>query len=67
VYTRSRGGDRLIAGVYVDDLIISSTTALAIGEFKQEMKEKFQMSDLGLLSYYLGIEVVQSATGISLC
>jgi hypothetical protein len=56
VYTRSRGVDRLI--VKVDDLITTSTAALAIDEFRQEMKEKFHMSDLGLLSYYLGIEVV---------
>jgi hypothetical protein len=67
VYTRSRGGDRLIIGVYVDDLIITGTTVPAIDEFKQEMKEKFQMSDLGLLSYYLGIEVIQGEAGIALC
>ncbi|KAJ0960490.1 hypothetical protein J5N97_001649 [Dioscorea zingiberensis] len=31
------------------------------------MKKLFSMSDLGLLSYYLGIEVKQSALGVSLC
>jgi hypothetical protein len=31
------------------------------------MKDQFQMSDLGLLSYYLGIEVKQGDDGISLC
>jgi hypothetical protein len=31
----------LIVGFYVDDLIITSTAALAIEEFKWEMKEKF--------------------------
>jgi hypothetical protein len=67
VYTRSRGGDQLIIGVYINDLIITGTAAPAIDEFKQEMKEKFQMSDFGLLSYYLGIEVIQSEAGIALC
>jgi hypothetical protein len=67
VYTRSRGGDRLIIRVYIDKLIITGTTESAIDEFKQEMKEKFQMSDLGLLSYYLGIEVIQGEAGIALC
>jgi hypothetical protein len=40
----------LLIGVYVDDLIIT-------GSSKGEMKTKFQMSDLGLLSFYLEIEV----------
>jgi hypothetical protein len=31
------------------------------------MKKKFSMSDLGLLSYYLGIEVKQKSGEISLC
>ena len=31
------------------------------------MGELFQMSDLGLLSYYLGIEVVQAESAITLC
>jgi len=67
VYTRSRAGRRLIVGVYVDDLIITGASEDDIVAFKQEMKMKFQMSDLGLLSYYLGIEVKQGADGIFLC
>jgi hypothetical protein len=38
-----------------------------IKNVKSEMKKKFSMSDLGLLSYYLGIEVKQDANGITLC
>jgi hypothetical protein len=67
MYTRSRGGGRLIVGVYVNDLIIASTSKEIIAAFKLEMKDRFQMSDLGLLSYYLRIEVKQGADGISLC
>ncbi|XP_023752689.1 uncharacterized mitochondrial protein AtMg00810-like [Lactuca sativa] len=37
-----------------------------VKEFKLEMKAKFEMSDLGLLTYYLGIEVNQHSTGITL-
>jgi hypothetical protein len=43
--------------VYVDDMIITGTSREIIVAFKLEMKDRFQMSDLGLLSYYLGIEV----------
>jgi hypothetical protein len=38
-----------------------------ISAFKEEMKSKFQMSDLGLLHYYLGLEVTQSEAGITVC
>jgi len=31
------------------------------------MKANFKMSDLGLLHYYLGVEVTQSETGITIC
>jgi hypothetical protein len=67
IYTRSRGGGRLIVGMYVDDIIITGTNKEVIVAFKQEMMDRFQMSDLGLLSYYLGIEVKQGADRISLC
>lgn len=67
VYTRSRGRGRLVVGVYVDDLIITGTSSDDINAFKKEMMSKFQMSDLGLLTYYLGIEVSQSSSGIFLC
>jgi hypothetical protein len=53
--------------MYVDDLIITGTNKEIIVAFKLEMKDHFQMSDLGLLSYYLRIEVKQGADGISLC
>ena len=38
----------------------------AINEFKGEMTSKFEMSDLGRLTYYLGIEVTQHGDGITL-
>jgi hypothetical protein len=62
----SKNGGRLIVGVCVDDLIITDTGKELITAFKIEMKNQFQMSDLRLLSYYLGIEVQQRADGIKL-
>jgi hypothetical protein len=59
LYRRSDGDEFLIVGVYVDDLIITGTSAKTIDCFKSQMHELFQMSDLGLLSYYLGIDVTQ--------
>lgn len=49
----------LVMGLYVDDLIICGPYVSSIAEFKQQIMHTFSMSDLGLLSYYLGMEVRQ--------
>ena len=54
VYRRSDKTGLLLVGVYVDDLIITGSSEEIINAFK-EMMISFSMSDLGLLSYYLGI------------
>nr|GFC02378.1 ribonuclease H-like domain, reverse transcriptase, RNA-dependent DNA polymerase [Tanacetum cinerariifolium] len=56
----------LLVGVHVDDLIITGTPKREIDKFKDQMKEIFEMSNLGLLAYYLGIEVTQSRGDISI-
>jgi hypothetical protein len=67
LYMRGTQASRLVVGVYVDDLIITGELNTEIDSFKQEMKRLFKMSDLGHLSYYLGIEVKQGARGMGLC
>lgn len=59
VYRRGDAKSFLLIGVYVDDLIITGTSIGDIKLFKAEMQRLFKMSDLGLLSYYLGIKVEQ--------
>jgi hypothetical protein len=54
VYRRGNGGNVLLVGVYVDDLVITGTKDTEVAAFKEEMKDTFQMSDLGPLSFYLG-------------
>jgi len=66
VYLRGEGARRLVVGVYVDDLVITGGCTGDIDEFKSQMKATFQMSDLGLLHYYLGLEVTQLDSGITL-
>lgn len=67
VYLRGAGKRRLVIDVYVDDLVITGGSNEDITTFKEEMKSKFKMSDLGLLHYYLGLEVTQSKDGITVC
>jgi hypothetical protein len=66
LYTRGNGESRLVVGIYVDDLIITGKSGDNINAFKVEMKTLFRMSDLGVLSYYLGIEVRQGWRGVEL-
>jgi hypothetical protein len=66
VYQRGNGGNILLVGVYVEDLVITGTKDMEVAAFKEEMKTTFQMSDLGPLSFYLGIEVHQDDSGITL-
>ncbi|GKB95151.1 ribonuclease H-like domain, reverse transcriptase, RNA-dependent DNA polymerase [Tanacetum coccineum] len=66
IYTKTSKGSILLIRVYVDDLIITGTPKKEIDKFKAQMNEKFEMSDLGLLAYYLGIEVTQTGGDISI-
>ena len=45
--------------MYVDNLIVTGACTEDINSFKREMTARFRMSDLGAISYYLGIEVRQ--------
>lgn len=50
------GGEVLIHFLYVDDLFLTSSLGL-IEEFKSELAAKFEMKNLGLMHYFLGMEV----------
>jgi hypothetical protein len=66
IYRWGNGGNALLVGVYVDDLVITGTKDAEVAVFKEEMNATFQMSDMRLLSFYLGIEVHQGDSGITL-
>ena len=50
--------------LYVDDMIYMGYCESLVEEFKSCMMGKFDMSDLGLLHYFLGLEVNQNKDGI---
>jgi hypothetical protein len=66
IYRWGNARNALLVGVYVNDLVITGTKDVEVAVFKEEMKATFQMSDLGPLSFYLGIEVHQGDSGIML-
>ena len=58
--------DKVIVGVYVNNLIITRESNIKFEEFKKTMMKIFEMTNLGLLCSYLGIEVHQGESQIVL-
>ena len=56
----------MLVCLYVDDMIYVGSNESIVAEFKAFMKKKFEMSHLGLLHYFLGLEVEPGAVGIFL-
>jgi len=67
LFTLHGGSLQLNILVYVDDLIILGNASAIIPTFKQYLYTCFHMKDLGLLKYFLDIEVAQTSTVIFLC
>lgn len=51
VYRKEEKNGLLIMVVYVDDLLVTGTSLGSNNEFKRRMSTKFEMSDLGKLTY----------------
>ncbi|GKE11631.1 putative ribonuclease H-like domain-containing protein [Tanacetum coccineum] len=59
-----RACDILLVQVYVDDIIFGSTKKMLCTEFEKLMHKKFQMSSMGELTFFLGLQVTQKDDGI---
>ncbi|GJW40352.1 retrovirus-related pol polyprotein from transposon TNT 1-94 [Tanacetum coccineum] len=64
LFTRKTGKHILLVQIYVDDIIFASTDPKACDIFSKEMSSKFQMSMMGQMSFFLGLQVSQSPEGI---
>ncbi|GJS71528.1 putative ribonuclease H-like domain-containing protein [Tanacetum coccineum] len=54
----------MLVQVYVDDIILGSTNKSWCDEFEALMKSRFQMSSMGELIFFLGLQVKQNKAGI---
>ncbi|GJR52759.1 putative ribonuclease H-like domain-containing protein [Tanacetum coccineum] len=59
LFIRRDKGDILLVQVYVDDIIFGSIKKSLCIEFKKMMHKKFQMSSMGELTFFLGLQVKQ--------
>ena len=53
-----------MAQVYVDDIVFGATIEDRAIEFSEEMKKEFEISMMGELTFFLGLQVKQKKEGI---
>jgi hypothetical protein len=51
----------------VDDLLVTGNNTSLVEKFKQEMMEAFKVTDLGLMTFFLGMEIVQDEHEVFIC
>jgi Reverse transcriptase (RNA-dependent DNA polymerase) len=64
LYAKKNGGNVLFIALYVDDLIFMGNNDEMIEEFKGTITREIEMTDLGLMKFFLGLEVRQVEMGI---
>ncbi|GKD28282.1 putative ribonuclease H-like domain-containing protein [Tanacetum coccineum] len=64
LFIKKDKSDILLVQVYVDDIIFGSTKKTLCLEFEQMMHKRFQMSSMGELTFFLGLQVQQKEDGI---
>ncbi|GJW03582.1 putative ribonuclease H-like domain-containing protein [Tanacetum coccineum] len=67
LFIKSVKGDILLVQVYVDDIIFGSTKKELCTAFEKLMHEKFQMSLIGEITFFLGLQVKQKKDDIFIC
>ncbi|GKB35193.1 retrovirus-related pol polyprotein from transposon TNT 1-94, partial [Tanacetum coccineum] len=64
LFIRKTGKHTLHVQIYVDDIIFASTDPKDCDRFSNEMSSKFQMSMMGQISFFLGLQISQNPRGI---
>nr|GEX86983.1 retrovirus-related Pol polyprotein from transposon TNT 1-94 [Tanacetum cinerariifolium] len=64
LFINKQKGDILLVQIYVDDIIFGATNKDLCRSFEMLMKDKFQMSSMGELTFFLGLQVKQKKDSI---
>jgi hypothetical protein len=59
LFTKTCNSDLFVCQIYVDDIIFGSTNQKSCEEFRRVMMQKFEMSMMGELNYFLGFQANQ--------
>ena len=60
LYIKGNQANSIMISLYVDDLLVTGSNAELIQQFKDDMLQVFEMSDLGEMTYFLGMKVKQN-------
>lgn len=63
-YKHSKDGKVAILIVYVDDIILTGNDETELAALKRRLAKEFQIKDLGVLKYFLGMEFARSKEGL---
>ncbi|KAG7556653.1 Retrotransposon Copia-like N-terminal [Arabidopsis suecica] len=66
LFVKEVNGNFLVVLVYVDDILIASTSDSLVAELKTQLSSAFQLRDLGPPKFFLGIKIARTDEGISL-
>lgn len=66
LFIKKDGPKISVAAVYVDDIILTGNDVPTLTLLKQHLHDTFSIKDLGLLSFFLGLEISYLPTGIAL-
>ncbi|CAJ2657083.1 unnamed protein product [Trifolium pratense] len=66
VYVQKSTSSIILICLYVDDLLVTGSDIAKIEKFKTVMMTEFEMTDLGEISYFLGIEFLKTSKGLML-
>ncbi|GKV48992.1 hypothetical protein SLEP1_g55766 [Rubroshorea leprosula] len=64
LFVKNKGQDILIIQIYVDDIVFGATNDFLCQEFSKAMQGEFEMSMMGELNFFLGLQIKQSKEGI---
>jgi hypothetical protein len=63
LFTLNHGTDFLFVQIYMDDIIFGGSSHSLVSSFQKMMENEFQMSMMGELTFFLGIEFKQMKQG----
>ncbi|WVZ93675.1 hypothetical protein U9M48_039639 [Paspalum notatum var. saurae] len=63
LFLLSRGGNTLIVQIYVDDIIFGGSSHALVSSFAEQMSREFEMSLMGELQFFLGLQIKQGHEG----
>nr|GFA25021.1 putative ribonuclease H-like domain-containing protein [Tanacetum cinerariifolium] len=64
LFIKKQQKDILLVQIYVEDIIVGATNKALCQSFEKLMKDKFQMSSMGEVTFFLGVQVKQKKDGI---